>query len=186
MRSRLLFAICLVPSLSACSDQPEVIIDTSDARFEWRCKKDVCEFGLLPETPEPLPCPESLVPAYSYVWGRFIAIMSVCGNPDGWGWSADYGAGRFLACDVDEDCPQLDFYENPSYYECSAGLCQNVDVDNYPRDVVGQSEAVALCLATTPRDQANLTEVHALIMQHCGVDLGQPCPLPLPESCWQP
>jgi hypothetical protein len=187
MRSRLLLALCLSTSALACSDQPEMLVDTSDARFEWRCSKDVCEFGVLPETPEPVWCPEADVPGYSYVWGRFIEVLSVCGDPDGSGWSAGYGDGRFLACDADEDCPQLDFYEHPSWYECSAGLCQNVDTERFPRDsgFVSQNEAVNLCLAEAPRAEGDIVAIQALILYHCGPN-SAPCPLPLPDPCWQP
>src|SRR5690606_27863493 len=110
---------------------------------------------------------------------------SVCAFDDGSGWSAGYGDGRFLACDADEDCPQLDFHEHPSSYECSAGLCQNVDTEAFPRDIVYEPEAVALCLADSPRGEANLAQVQALLDDHCG-PTSPVCPLPLPDSCWQP
>lgn len=187
MRSRLVVALGLSSLMMACSDQPEVLVDTSGARFGWECSKGACELRVLPESPDPVWYPETCDPGYSYVWGRFVEIVAVCGFDDGSGWSSGYGDGRFLACDADEDCPQLDFHEHPSLYECSAGLCQNVDTETFPRDsgFVLENEAVALCLAETPRDEADLAEVQALLANHCGPS-AQQCPLPLPDSCWQP
>ncbi|HLT38656.1 MAG TPA: hypothetical protein VK034_20350 [Enhygromyxa sp.] len=188
MRNRLLIAICLLsPSMLGCSDQPSVLVDTSGARFDWRCSKGVCELGLLPETPEPMPCPEDSSPGYSYAWGRFIEIVSVCGFPEGGGWSATPGDGRYLACEVDDDCPQLDFYESPDFYECSAGLCQNVDVDQFPRDAaIPQWAALPLCLADSARAEADWFGVSGLLTAHCGPDSADLCELPLPDPCWQP
>src|SRR5690606_18560430 len=142
-----------------------VLVDTSGARFDWRCAKGTCELGLLSETPEPMPCPEDYHPAYSYLWGRFVEVTSVCEFPERDGWSAIPSDGRYLACEVDDDCPQLDFHSNPLAYECSAGLCQNVDVDEYPRDSIRKYEALPLCLADLPRGSA-FGEIGALLTQH--------------------
>jgi hypothetical protein len=184
MQGRLLFAMGIASLACGCLDQPEFIIDTTGARFDWRCNKDDCAFGLLPETPAPLPCgDDELEPGYSYIWGRFIEIVSVCGGD--FGWASFYGNGRLVACDEDQDCPQLDFFDPPSSYECRAGVCQNVDLSQFPSDAISESDAVALCLAEIPRGEANLAQVQALLADHCG-EFAEGCALPLPESCWQP
>lgn len=186
MRTHLLLATCLASSMFGCSDQPQVLVDTSGARFDWRCAKGVCELGLLPETPSPLPCPQGHASDYSFSKGRFVEVHSVCNNPTQDLWSAELGDGRYLACEVDDDCPQLDFFASPALYECSAGLCQNVDTDRYPRDTITMMEAVPLCIAELPRGTGVPAEIDTLLAEQCGLGLSDACELPLPEPCWQP
>jgi hypothetical protein len=187
MQGRLLLAMCIASSLFGCSDQPEVLIDTTGAHFDWRCSaRGGCKFGLLAETPAPVPCPEDYGAAYSYLTHRFVEIVSVCEFPDGSGWSSSPDHARYLICEADDDCPQFHFSEYSDLYECSAGLCQNVDVDEHPRDTIMHFEAIPLCLADTPRGYGGYNEIEALLDAHCGPESRDLCALPLPEPCWQP
>ena len=171
-------------TMAGCS-QPSTIIDTSGAVFGWRCKRGVCELEILDETPAARPCFGDYVPAYSYMSGRFIEVLSVCGRPGG-GWSSSSGDGRYIACDDDHDCPQLDFMDEPALFECAAGLCQNTDEERYPRDEVTHGWALDLCIADLSRDESDgvLNQIEDLLTDHCGPEGADLCELPLPEPCW--
>jgi hypothetical protein len=169
-----------------CTNQPSVLTDTSGVVFRWDCNRDACSLKLHDETPPPPACFGSLESIYSYTWGRFVEIVSACAEPGLW--SSTLGAGRYLACKVDGDCPQLDFHTNPNAYECSAGLCQNVDIEAHPRDELRHGEAINLCIAELSRAETRFipADIEIMLAAHCGPELSDPCPLPLPEPCWQP
>jgi hypothetical protein len=187
MRLPACLPIALTLATLACTDQPSILVDTAGVAYGWDCKQGACALELLAETPPPPPCPEVYTSIYTYTWGRFVEITSACAWPSGI-WSSTAGEGRYLACDVDQDCPQLDFHESPNAYECSAGLCQNIDVEAYPRDELRRGAAVNLCIAELPRAQtwSIPAQIEDMLADHCGPEGSDLCPLPLPEPCWQP
>jgi hypothetical protein len=172
-------------------DNPSVVRDVTDVEFAWRCDDHGCDIGALETTPPPNECGSGKA-AYSYRWGRFFDICSVClSDTAGIHWSTTAGECRILACDENRDCPLLYEYAEESIYECSNGLCQNTDVGRYPRDPITQEQVTTLCYAVHPR--AETSNPFSPVSQDVESRISAACPnanpldsCPLPEGCRTP
>jgi hypothetical protein len=124
--------------------------DVSGAEFGWSCDQG-CKVTRVADTPPPDACPNPNDAAYSFTWGRFVEICSVClEHADGVYWSSSAGQCRPIGCSVDLDCPTV--IETPvSTYECVNGVCENTDTTTYPRDQLSRDDVLLLCFADHPR-----------------------------------
>ena len=167
--SRLAFAAWVVVVVSATvpacgpggpsygpADNPTTVRDVSGVVFGWDCQSNGCEVASLPETPAPDPCGGSDRAGYSYTWGRFFDICSVCVASDGSGiWGTTPGQCRLLACDTSADCPLIYAHAPIDIYECVNGLCENTNQTRRPRTPLIRVDAQDLCFAVYPRSETN-------------------------------
>lgn len=168
--------------LGGCSADPETlpegttrIIDQSDAEFLWVCQESnhhLCKVHRIAGVSPTLPtCRVDEKPIYSYSWGRFVEVFAECTEADGTGWLwGDWG--RFVTCEQDEDCPQLERYGEA--YECRAGFCQNVDLIAHPPGLPNSNDLTMLCRGDTPRYEPN---------DHTADDYPTPMDLKLEAAC---
>jgi hypothetical protein len=133
------------------ADNPSQVTDVSGVPFAWTCDASGCELGRTAETPFPDPCSSDDQPAYSYAWGRFFDVCSVCVPSSGAGWSTTPGQCRMLACQTSADCPVIYGYSPVAVYECVDGLCEAADTSAHPRNPLRREDAEDLCFATHPR-----------------------------------
>jgi len=134
------------------NDNPTALRDATGVAFGWSCDGQGCVVTQLAATPAPNPCPNPNASAYSFSWGRFVEICSVClADEPGFYWSTTPGECRIVACDADADCPAL--YESGpgDGYDCVNDLCQNVDTVRFPRGTLRRIEVEQLCFAVHPR-----------------------------------
>ncbi len=141
------FAGILILALTACDDapatlaeaNPTTLYDQSGAVFDWDCSDEQqgCKLARIGDEP-PLPaCSPDEPPGFSYSWNRFFEVEAVCNvNKNGVAWVSLGGWGRLTVCESDADCPQMLNYETVDEYECRAGLCQNVDTERFPADLL--------------------------------------------------
>jgi hypothetical protein len=144
------------------ADNPTEVRDVSGVPFGWSCHASGCQVTLTVGTPAPDACTSNDQPGYSYSWGRFFDVCSVCVPSAGSGsgsfyWSSTPGQCRILACATSADCPVM-FQASPvDVYECVDGLCENADVNRRPRAPLQRVDAEELCFAAHPRaDTATL------------------------------
>jgi hypothetical protein len=167
-------------------DNPTAVRDVTGVEFGWSCDARGCQVTLLPATPPPDLCSDPTASAYSFGWGRFVEICSVClAREEGIYWSTTPGQCRILACDTDAQCPALYQATPESDYACINGLCQNADTGRFPRDVLQKLHAQQLCFAVHPRADtaepfsATTQEVLVSVNIACpGADPTAPCTLP--------
>jgi hypothetical protein len=167
-------------------DNPSSLRDVAGVEFGWSCDDRGCVVTQLPATPPPDPCGDPTAAAYSFSWGRFFRICSVClARQEGIHWSTTAGQCRILACDSDDDCPALYEWSPESRYACANGLCQNSDEARFPRAATTRFDVEDLCFAMHPRaDTAQpfsptTQDVLAAVEAACpGAGPSDPCPLP--------
>ena len=140
-------------------DNPTEVTDVTGVAFGWVCTTSGCGVQPAPDTPAPDPCDSGQQAGFSYAYGRFFSLCSVCflGGASG-GWTSTPGQCRILACQTSADCPVM-FRESPAdVYACVDGLCENADTSRRPRDPLQRVDAEELCFATHPRaDTTTLT-----------------------------
>lgn len=164
--------------------------DTTGAVFDVTCT----EAGCQTEPREPLPLPDCLEDewaTHAFFIGKRIEITAACVRDSGWNTILDWA--RLAKCSTYSDCGDLGGHE----YSCIAGLCQNVDTEQFP-DHVSPREVELLCLADVPRIEtidpelwgAHILRTTEILAAACGPDHNfdpdVACTLPLPEDCWQP
>jgi len=135
------------------ADNPTTVRDVTGVVFGWNCAAD-CSVGFVMSTPPADPCGGGDRSAYSYQWGRFFDICSVCVATDSAGqlyWSTTPGQCRMLACDTAADCPLIYAYSPNTVYECVDGLCQAADQNLHPRTPLTRTDAQDLCYAVYDR-----------------------------------
>ena len=174
------------------NDNPTALRDATGVAFGWSCDGQGCVGTQLAATPAPNPCPNPNASAYSFSWGKFVEICSVClASEPGFYWSTTPGECRILACDADADCPAL--YESGSGdgYACVNGVCQNVDTARFPRGTLRRIEVEQLCFAVHPRSDTatpvspTTQDVEDAVEAACpGALPTDPCPLP--SGCFTP
>jgi len=167
------------------ADNPATLRDVSDTVFGWDCKSNGCQIASVAETPPPDPCGGGERAAYSYAWGRFFDVCSVCVSADGTSWGTTPGQCRMLACDTDADCPVIYVYSPVDVYECVNGACENADQTRRPRTPLTRTDAQDLCFAVYPRADTNNPfgtipmQVQAELDANCtGTDPMDTCTLP--------
>ena len=133
------------------ADNPAAVRDVSGTVFGWDCKANGCEIAYLAETPPADPCGGGDRAGYSYSWGRFFDVCSVCVSTDGTSWGTTPGQCRILACDTDDDCPIIYAYAPVDLYQCVNGACENADQTRRPRTPLVRNDAEELCFAVYPR-----------------------------------
>lgn len=178
----LLGALSATLNVSCGSTNPEALRDTTGATFSWTCSDTGCKLAPL-DAPPPAQCDGSEV-FYSYFWGNFVEICSANALSDSGAWGTDASLCRFVACDSDDECPQLPGDE----YACTAGLCRNVELKSKQ---LGLDEVIALCMAEVPRPldcraQHNDPEVASLferVQKGCESIVG---PCAIPADCRKP
>jgi hypothetical protein len=143
--------IALIVCLGGCADEdnPSRLIDTTANAVKWSCSERLgCSATASENTYLPT-CPDERSPGYGTSWGRFFSLWTSCSS-NGW----HNGAERLVACNGDDDCPNLYMYEDVARYECVRGLCQNEDVEEYARTApLWWFEVSMLCLADVPRSE---------------------------------
>lgn len=150
MQTRRLATLLL--AIAACGDEgsgnPDQLTDQSGAVFGWDCDETRCRLSRIGDQP-PLPDCNSLRPAYSYTWGRFVGISAVCAFDDG-GWGSVPQWERFVVCEGDEDCPRIPRYNGGTdVYTCRAGFCQ--DETRGAASIPNRMTMEQLCLGDIPR-----------------------------------
>ncbi len=162
-------------------DNPSELVDSAGYAFEWTCDGARCGLGAVPYVDRAPPCPDAL---WSFMWGRFFELCVVC--PFEGGWSTTANLCRPATCESDLDCPQLYGQLGEGRYECESGLCQQIDVGTFPRDVLERDEAEVLCFRDLQReltmslDDPRVIEILAGLEETCPID-GDHCELP--PSC---
>ncbi|MDI1433492.1 hypothetical protein [Polyangium sorediatum] len=137
----LLVALSAALSISCGNSNSEVVRDTTGATFSWTCSDDEpCAIEPL-DAPRPAQCDGSRV-FYAYSLDNFIEICSAV-ELDSGGWFTNTPLCRPVACDADDECPQV----LNAAFACSAGLCQNVEPT---RGITGK-DVIMLCMADAPR-----------------------------------
>jgi len=137
------------------ADNPTTVRDVTGVEFGWDCDASGCLVGLLASTPPPDPCDADTRAGYSYSWGRFFEICSVCVAADDSYWSTFPSQCRILACDTSDDCPIIYPYAEAYVYECVNGLCQDADQNRRPRTTLSRDETQQLCYAPLDRTETN-------------------------------
>jgi hypothetical protein len=137
-------------------DNPTTVRDVTGVEFGWDCGSKGCQVAIVDGTPPPDPCGGGERAAYSYAWGRFFDLCSVCVSSDTTYWSTSPGQCRILACDTSDDCPVIYPYAMAYVYECVNGLCQDADQNRWPRTPpLSRTETEQLCFAVHDRTETN-------------------------------
>ncbi len=150
-------SLALVLSCAAsCSrldlPNPSVVRDSTGVEFGWSCEDStLCDITSGPAADDATTC--STGAFWGRFWGRFYSVCAACPTGVGSSWGAGAGACRPLACAADADCPEIISDEATNIYECFEGLCQNEDIERFPRDALTRSDAELLCFADVPRSE---------------------------------
>jgi len=151
LASVLLLCACSADDGSALPEGTLRVVDQSGAEFFWVCDEELddCDVHRIAGVSPPLPpCGKNSVPGYGYGWWRFLSINAWCGHGDGTAvGNTDWG--RYVTCETDQDCPAIQHAAEA--FECRAGFCQNVDLDNHPPGPPRGVEMEALCYGDAPR-----------------------------------
>lgn len=183
-----LAATCVCACGPGPQDNPEILTDTTNARFAWICNSSACSLGMLDETPPPQHFAGAETEAtYSFSRERFFHICSAIIDPDERNPVTYTGWCRVAACKTREQCPQL--YENSISvrFGCYAGLCQNESADM--RSEVDEFDIASLCFADIPRDRPidqldpEISALLDLVRSSCDSN-GSNCVVP--EDCRKP
>jgi hypothetical protein len=185
-RRGIALALALACSPFEREDPHPRIIDQSGAEFFWVCTQQSCEVhriaGVSPPLPECLPREEA---EYGVSVARFFAIAATCVEE---GYFPFIIEERFVVCDDDADCPQIEQEEFGALYECRAGFCQNIDTETYPLGLPDARDLERLCTGHVLRggDDRPSSELEAAIAVACPVDdYRTPCES-IPSACPDP
>jgi len=166
-------------------DNPTTVRDVTGVEFGWDCDAKGCLVGALASTPPPEPCGGDSRAGYSYAWGRFFEICSVCVSADDTGWSTWPSQCRILACDTSDDCPIIYPYASVYIYECVNGLCQDADQSRRPRATLDRTETQQLCYAVL--DRTETSDPFSDASRAVGLELDASCTGPDPmDTCSLP
>lgn len=143
----------VIAFLAACADTSDPdpstfrITDQSGGVFLWTADERVHRIAGV--SPEFVPCFEGEVSGYIAVGHRFVAVLGLCSDP-----ATNLSRprsiwSRFVVCESDEDCPQIDRFDKA--FECRVGFCQNVDLEAYPKGIPDHSDMLGLCTGDEPR-----------------------------------
>jgi len=168
------------PSLEASN--PTFIADTSGLAWGWDCSDEegYCRLSAPVAHWSGLGC---VAPDLGYIFffPGYLQLCLSCGTPA----ATPVNDCRYVACAVDDDCPQMTFYVRPWTYECVNNLCMSRES---PEEPVSGANAENLCIAEWPRDSTTWfsEEYLALTMDLTEVcpDDAEPCEVP--EECWPP
>lgn len=182
MRRLEVVPVLLLAAGCSSSDNPERLRDTTGMQVGWACDEVPCQVEIIAESYVP-PCEPAESPGYGQSFGRFFSLWSTCG-PSAWSTFEE----RIVACNASADCPNLDYYEVPSSFECVAGLCQNVDTAGFQRDRLSRFQVELLCYGATPRSET--TSPFDPEVEQVETLVGQSCPstenCAVPPECLQP
>ena len=173
-------------SRPTAADNPNTLVDSSNATFGWICDSLGCVIVPEPNTPPIPPCEVGQVGGYGFMVGRFVTILGSCDNASFGNWQ------RPVACVVDNDCPQLYQFSDAYRFECRQGLCQNADRVRFALDVVIEEDAFRLCYGPFARQDTLAfgtttgESVTAWVNSACRDGLAGRCTLPLPGQCLNP
>lgn len=205
-RSTLLPLLAALALLPACDEPPAYynpprVLEAPDgACWGWSCEGGDCGAHYTDRYCPPLveaafpECGPGTELGVAWVAGRFFEIYVICFEPGTPGWWAEPHQGRPLLCSQRTDCPQL---QPGSWYECAGGMCQNTNLEHYPRDVLRRSGAEALCFGGLPRTETvgwssayapEYVEIYDALDEACPLDPEQPstepvCTGELPDYC---
>ena len=185
--------MALVSSLLACESSPltleeanpTTLRDQSGAVFDWDCsgeERRSCKLSSIDGEPALPPCDDPQKAGFSYSWGRFVELHAICSTNFGWG--SIGGWERLTVCEADDECPQMLGVDQPQDYECRAGFCQNVDLEQFPAEQLPDwSTMLLLCTGDMPRYQEFPADMVAAVNEACP-DHGE-C-FKFPEGCPDP